>query len=76
MKSIDHAEFVKDWLNLAGKNAATTAALLAVFEAGWNALWRRVESALGQVTLESIGERVLSNSAEKYPVLASLRLAP
>lgn len=71
-----HAEFVKDWLERASKNAATTAALLDAFEAGWNALWRRAESAVGLVTLESIGERVLSNSAEKHSVLSSLRLTP
>jgi len=72
----EHAAVVEDWLKRAANNAAGAAALLGVFEKGWNALWRRAENAVGQVTLESIGERVLSNSAEAHPALSSLRLTP
>jgi hypothetical protein len=48
---------------------------LNVFEAAFNAVWRRAQLTLGEVTLTAIVNRVLYITSERYPVLADLRLS-
>jgi hypothetical protein len=48
--------------------------LLNVFEAAFNALWRRALVTLGDVTLTAIVSRVLYVAAERYPALSALKL--
>lgn len=73
MTGPDHDRIVNEWLERV-KPDDSPAAFLRVFESGWNALWRRAESAVGLVTLELLGERVRSNSVEKHPILSPLKL--
>lgn len=73
MPKVDHAQFVNEWMNR-GKSDDSPGSMLQRFEAAWNALWHRAESAVGLITLESLGERVLSNSVEQHPILAPLKL--
>lgn len=47
---------------------------LNVFEAAFNAVWRRAQLTLGEVTLTAIVNRVLYIASERYPVLAALRV--
>ncbi len=48
--------------------------LLAVFEAAFNAIWRRAGVTLGNVTLTAIVNRVLYSATEQFPALSALRL--
>ncbi|MDD5303095.1 MAG: ATPase domain-containing protein, partial [Elusimicrobia bacterium] len=64
---------MSSWLEQAAKGVPP-AAQLELFETAWGALWRRAESAVGEIVLESIAEMVHSNSAERYPFLAPLEL--
>ena len=51
-----------------------SSALLVLFEEAWRALWRRSESAVGEVALESISQLIRANAVEKYPFLSPLIL--
>jgi circadian clock protein KaiC len=73
MHKTEHATYVHSWLETAAKDESP-ASLLHQFEAAWSALWRRAESAVGAIVLESIGELIRSNSVERFPFLASLKL--
>jgi circadian clock protein KaiC len=73
VQNANHTEYVKSWLDQAAKNADPPA-LILLFEAAWDALWRRAESAVGEIALESIAHLARSNSVEKYPFLAPLTL--
>jgi hypothetical protein len=46
--------------------------LARLFEKAMSALWHRTYSALGDITVAAIVDRVLYNATEKYPVLGSL----
>src|SRR2546421_9073451 len=48
--------------------------LAGLFEKALTALWHRTYSALGDITVAAIVDRVLYNATEKYPVLGSLKL--
>ena len=73
MQKTDHRKQVDAWFKHAAKDAPA-AAMLALFESAWGALWRRAESAIGEIVLESIGGVIHSSSAAKYPILAPLKL--
>lgn len=48
--------------------------LVRVFEGAFNAIWRRAQAALGEVTLTAIVNRVLYNATEQYPALSALKV--
>ncbi|HEX4048335.1 MAG TPA: ATPase domain-containing protein [Elusimicrobiota bacterium] len=47
---------------------------IGLFERAWNALWRRTEWSLGDVTAAAAAARVVAGAAAKYPSLSGLRL--
>ena len=67
----DHETCVDLWLERSGKELSPTA-LLRLFKAGFDALWVRTKTTLGEVTLIAIAERVLHNASEKVPFLSAL----
>jgi len=69
-----HIKYVNDWM----KRAATAShdQLAGLFEKAMSALWHRTDSALGDITVAAIVDRVLYNAAEKYSILSSLKLGP
>src|ERR1044071_5626145 len=68
----NHIKCVNAWM----KRAATVSPdqLAGLFEKAMSALWHRTYSALGDITVAAIVDRVLYNAAEKYSVLSSLKL--
>lgn len=68
-----HTEVVNAWLERAGKDASTDD-LLGLFEKAWGALWRRSVSAVGEIVLESLGERIRAAGVDRYPFLSPLQL--
>lgn len=50
--------------------------LLPAFQQAFDALWRRANLTLGDVTLMAIVDRVLHNAAERFPELAALTVEP
>ena len=73
MPETDHAKHVSSWMEQAAKDVPVPT-LLALFEAAWGALWRRAESAIGEIALRSIAELVHSTSAERYSFLTPIRI--
>jgi circadian clock protein KaiC len=73
MQKTNHATHVSSWMEHAAKEVPSSA-LLVLFEEAWRALWRRAESAVGEVALESIAQLVLAGAVEKYPFLSPLKL--
>lgn len=73
MTKADHARIVRE-LMARTKGDDSPVAMLRLFEAAWNALWRRAETAIGLITLEALGERVRASSVAKHPILAPLKL--
>lgn len=71
----EHAACVEAWRSRVGEDLPA-ASLLVVFERAVRAVWRRAGVTLGDVTLTAIGDRVLFYAAERYPLLAALRLEP
>ena len=69
-----HIRCVSEWMKHASR--ASPEDLAELFEKAMIALWRRTYSALGDITVAAIVDRVLYNAAEKYSVLSSLRLDP
>lgn len=73
MQKTDHAAFVGAWMEEAAKDVPTVSQLLS-FQAAWGALLRRAESAVGEITLESIAQLVHANSVERHPFLSQMTL--
>lgn len=48
---------------------------LEVFEAAFNAIWRRAQITLGDVTLMAIVKRVLHRASETYPALSAIQVS-
>ena len=71
----EHASAVDAWLKRSAKDQPAKV-LLQLFEAAFSALWSRTDVTLGEVTLTAIADRVLYGAAEKFPLLASLKLEP
>ena len=71
--SSDHERVVEAWLtkHATGKPAR---AVLQAFENSFGVLWDEVRVTLGDVTLVAIGERVVSEVAERHPPFSSLRV--
>jgi hypothetical protein len=69
----DHAACVEVWWSRVSGDASAAAAL-RVLERGFGAVWARASITLGDVTMMAIGDRVLSDAATTYPLVAALRL--
>jgi len=69
----DHRACVDAWIERGAKGLPPDRLLLA-FEWAFAALWQRAHQTLGDVTLTAIVDRVIHVSAERYPVLSSLKL--
>jgi hypothetical protein len=67
-----HIKYVSEWM----KRAATVSEdqLAELFEKAMSALWHRTYSALGDITVAAIVDRVLYTAAEQYSILGSLKL--
>jgi circadian clock protein KaiC len=73
MEENSHSRHVRSWMEHAAKEVPSSA-LLVLFEEAWRALWRRSESAVGEVALESISQLIRANAVERYPFLSPLIL--
>jgi hypothetical protein len=69
----DHGACVDAWMERGAKSLPPDRLLLA-FEWAFAALWQRAHQTLGDVTLTAIVDRVIYVSAERYPILSSLKL--
>jgi hypothetical protein len=69
-----HIKYVSEWMKQASGLSADQ--LAGLFEKAMTALWHRTYSALGDITVAAIVDRVLYNTTEEYPVLGSLTLGP
>lgn len=67
-----HIKHVREWMKHASR--ASPDQLADLFEKAMSALWHRTYSALGDITVAAIVDRVLYNAAEKHSILSSLRL--
>ena len=65
------AAYVDEWLARAAKGAGRSQPT-KLLEEGIRALWRRTDVTLGEVTLTAIADRVLTNSAERFPFLGAV----
>ena len=75
LEPAQHAACVDAWLERHGKGLSPEA-LLRLFEAALGALWARTATTLGDVTLTAIGDRVLYNASEAFPLFSSLKVEP
>lgn len=66
------AEVVEAWLK--EREGTPSKELIEGFARTWDALWRRAELTLGDITARSASQRVLAGAAEKFPALAPLRV--
>jgi hypothetical protein len=69
----DHAGVVHAWMKRVTDDRPAEA-LIDAFDEAFNALWRRANQTLGDVTLTAILDRVLHVAAERFPAVASLEL--
>jgi hypothetical protein len=69
----EHSACVNAWLERAARGLPPER-LLQIFEQGFAALWRRAHQTLGDVTLTAIVDRVLYTAAERFPLLAGLKI--
>jgi hypothetical protein len=67
-----HLKYVREWMEHAPRVSPDQMAEL--FEKAMFALWHRTHSALGDITVAAIVDRVLYNATEEYPILCSLKL--
>ena len=67
----DHSHQVNAWMMQAAKGLPPEQ-VLQLFEQAMAALWSRAHLTLGDVTLSAIMDRVLYNSAERFPPFESL----
>jgi hypothetical protein len=68
-----HEAFVDAWLRGATEKLPP-AAFAVLLERSLDALWRRAQVSLGDVTLGAIVDRVLSVASESYPPVATLKV--
>jgi hypothetical protein len=67
-----HSRYVSEWMKRFSQVPAEE--LAGFFENAMIVLWRRTYSALGDITVAAIVDRVLYNATEKYSILSSLKL--
>ena len=70
MRDDGHEACVDHWL--AQTVPFATSELIELWEAAFNALWRRTHETLGEVTLAAILDRVLRRASKRYPLLACI----
>lgn len=68
----DHVAVVETWRR--STTQLSPDALLSAFERGFSAMWRRMHTTLGDVTLTAIGDRVLYDAMERFPGHSGCRL--
>lgn len=66
-----HVRHVSEWMRHLSRLSPDQ--LAALFEKAMTALWHRTYSALGDITVAAILDRVLYTAKEKYPVLGTLK---
>lgn len=71
----DHAACVRAWRARLGRTASALA-LTRASEQAFRAIWTRAHVTLGDVTLTAIGDRILYDAAERFPILCGVRLEP
>ena len=67
-----HIRHVSQWMKQASRVSPDQ--LSELFEKAMTVLWDRTYSALGDITVAAIVDRVVYNAAEKYSILSSLKL--
>jgi hypothetical protein len=67
-----HSRRIDEWMKHAASMARDQRAV--AFEKALTALWRRTYSALGDITVSAILNRVLYEASGKYSILGSLKL--
>lgn len=70
-----HAAIVDAWFERSAKDLSRELRL-RLLEAALGALWSRIKTTLGEVTLTAIAERILSDTAEAFPLLSGLKVDP
>jgi hypothetical protein len=70
-----HAAIVDAWLERSATDLSPELRL-RLFDAALSALWNRVVSTLGEVTLTAVAERMLNDAAEAFPIFAHLTVEP
>lgn len=68
-----HRSLVRSWL-AAEAQARSPEQVIALFEAGFHAMWSRAFVTLGEVTLGAIVDRVLLVVGDRHPLLSALRV--
>jgi len=68
----DHVAVVEAWRSATMELSSD--GLLTAFERGFSAMWRRMHTTLGDVTLTAIGDRVLYDATERFPNQRGCRL--
>ncbi len=71
----DHAACVDTWLKRTSEKLSAETRL-PLFEAAFAALWASARITLDEATLAAIAGRVLQDARARFPLLASLELAP
>lgn len=69
----EHSAVVRDWLEQNAEGLPPPQ-LIALFERAWDALWRRAELALGDITAKAAAQRVPANATARFPSLSPLAL--
>ena len=67
----DHQERVEAWLAHAG-GGASSPALVALLQGALDALWRRAQQTLGDVTVRAIVSRALVTASSRHPLQRAL----
>lgn len=67
-----HIKQVREWMKPASRVSPDQ--LAELFEKAMSALWHRTHSALGDITVAAIVDRVLYNATETHAILGSLKL--
>jgi hypothetical protein len=70
-----HRAAAKGWSDCAAAGLPPERALQN-FEAAFDALWRRANNTLSDVTLMAILDRVLHDAVERFPLLSPLEIEP
>ena len=70
-EEFDHGACVHAWLERTSRGLPPRQLPLA-FERAFNAVWKRAEPILGDVTLTAIADRVFFTAVERFPFLASI----
>lgn len=72
-EEFDHGACVHAWLERATRGLPPRQLPLS-FERSLNAVWKRAEPILGDVTLTAIADRVFFTAVERFPFLSSIEV--